>query len=238
MTKLDFGSYGNNWRPRKLVRNKMDTWQHLKTSAHRNSVQLDPNTLNLPSLIFKDPDTLAEKSIRDSSRMDSGGSEIDSPLYADNRKEPRKAESTFIDIYKDADSKFRRGRTIQMHFYDTLAQRYKYLLKLSEEDENTSFILKKIENQVFYGNNVKIFRIINGIIQEVLQDNYTQMIMKELDSVETDVGESRFNSNTNKEEEYKILKSRLKTKNDLRKLIDEIPFPASVSAIKPVSVRK
>lgn len=183
---------------------------------------------------FKDPDALAENSIKESSRMDSVGSGADSKLFESNREDMEKNQATFIDIFNDPELRLRRGRTVQLKYYDALAQRYKYLLKWNDDEDGAKNLLKSIEEQILYGNNVKTFRIINGIMQEVLQDNYTQTLMKEIDSVETEVTDGRFSVTVNKEEEYKILKSRLKTKNDLRKLIDEIPYPASVSAIRPV----
>ena len=119
-----------------------------------------------------------------------------------------------------------------MKFFDILSQRNRVLLKLEANNYGTNSFVKTIQEQNIYGFNVKTFRLINGIIQEISRDNYTQILIKEMEAeaeTETEddsVEEGQRNVTTHKEEEYKIVKTRLKMKSDLLKLVYMVNFCA------------
>ncbi len=145
-------------------------------------------------------------------------------------------QSTFISALNDSSgSKLSRSKSRHASYYDALLPKYKQLSKFANDDYGTYNLVKVIEQQVMYGDGIKTLRLINGTIEEVTEENYSQLLFREMEAPELNLSEGRRNIAKHKEEEYKILKSRLKTKGDLRKLIDDTPYPRSMSVIKAFS---
>jgi len=144
-----------------------------------------------------------------------------------------KKQSTFISMLQDnASPELRRQKTKGTSFFEALIPKYKHLSKFAQDDYGTFNLVKIIEQQVLYGEGVRTLRIVNGVIEEVAEENYSQLLVREIETPEIGMSEGRRNVAKHKEEEYRILKSRLKTKKDLRKLIDETPYPLSLTIIK------
>lgn len=146
-------------------------------------------------------------------------------------------QNSFISIINESPaSKIQRTKTKHSSYFEALMPKYKHLSKFANEDYGTFNLVKIIEQQVLYGEGIKTQRLINGRIENVLEENYSALLVREIEMPSIDLTEGRRNVAKHKEEEYRILKARLKTKKDLSKLIEESPFPLSMSIIKAFTI--
>jgi len=144
-------------------------------------------------------------------------------------------KNSFYSIFSEhSSSKINKSK--HSSFFEVLLPKYKQLSKFVSDDTGTKNLMKVIENQTMYGEGIKTYRVINGEYIEIAEENYSQLLVKELETPQFTLGEGRRNVEKRKEEEYKIWRSRLRTKNDMKKLINETPYPVSVGIIKPFTL--
>ncbi|MDR3547493.1 MAG: PAS domain S-box protein [Candidatus Pacebacteria bacterium] len=156
-------------------------------------------------------------------------------IVVDANNEPLlKKKNSFISVFSEISSK--QNKSKHSSYYEALLPKYKHLSKFVMDDAGTRNLVKAIEGQVMYGEGVKTYRIYNGEFFEVVEETYSQLLAREIDTPQLNLGEGRRNIEKKKEEEYKMLRARIKTKNELAKLVNETPYPTSVSAIKPFTV--
>eukprot|EP01022_Parablepharisma_sp_SALTPOND_P002434 TRINITY_DN109_c0_g3_i1.p1 TRINITY_DN109_c0_g3~~TRINITY_DN109_c0_g3_i1.p1 ORF type:complete len:838 (-),score=56.32 TRINITY_DN109_c0_g3_i1:1041-3554(-) len=142
-------------------------------------------------------------------------------------------KNSFLSVYSEHTSKTKSKHS---SYYEALLPKYKQLSKFVGDDTGTKNLVKVIEHQVMYGEGVKTYRLIDGDYIEIAEENYSQLLAKEIDAPQLFIGEGRRNIEKRKEEEYKLWRSRLRTKNDLCRLINETPYPLSVNVIKPFTI--
>lgn len=142
-------------------------------------------------------------------------------------------QTTFIAALNENTSKDAPLKGMHTKYYDMLLPKYKQLSKFASGDFGIANLIEVIKGQKSYGDEIKTYRLINGIIEEIEEDNYAQMLLKEIEVPEIGIGEGQRSMAKHKEEDLKILKSRLKTKKDIQKLIAETPYPLSMTLLKP-----
>jgi len=145
-------------------------------------------------------------------------------------------QTNFITAFNENVSKDTPLKTMNTKYYDMLLPKYKQLMKHATGDHGISNLLEVIKGQRSYGDKIITQRLIDGMIEEVEEENYAQLLIKEIGAPEITISDGVRRIGKHKKEDFNILKSRLKTKKDLQKLIAETPYPLSMILLKPFTL--